>query len=55
MVRDAWLTELRTIHYDRILAYNEIGDSYNEGPDLLVDYRDGETRRELARNGLAGA
>jgi len=24
------------------LAYDELGDSYNEGPHLLVDYRDGD-------------
>jgi hypothetical protein len=34
-----WLLELGHIHYDRILAYDEVGDSYNEGPHLLVDYR----------------
>lgn len=35
----AWAIELRMIHYDRILALDEIGDCYNEGPHLLVDYR----------------
>jgi hypothetical protein len=35
----AWLLELRSIHYDRILAFDEVGDSFNEKPHLLVDYR----------------
>lgn len=35
----AWAIELRWIHYDRILAFDEIGDAYNEAPHLLVDYR----------------
>jgi len=38
----AWLLELRPIPYDRILAYDEIGDCFNDGPHLLVDYRNGE-------------
>lgn len=38
----AWLMELRPIPYDRILAYDEIGDFFNQGPHLLVEYRDGE-------------
>ena len=38
----AWLVERRIIHYDRVLAYDGIGDSYNEGPHLLVDYLNGE-------------
>lgn len=37
----AWAIEVRLIHYDRILAIDEIGDAYNEGPHLLVDYRAG--------------
>jgi len=35
----AWLLELRSVHYDRILALDEVGDSFNEKPHLLVDYR----------------
>lgn len=35
----AWATELGAIHYDRILAVDEIGDAFNKGPHLLVDYR----------------
>ncbi len=34
----AWAMELAFIHYDRIIAFDDIGDSYNEGPHLLVDY-----------------
>jgi hypothetical protein len=34
----AWALTLRAIHYDRILAVDEIGDSYNEQPHILVDY-----------------
>jgi len=34
----AWAIEARIIPYDRILAYDDIGDSYNEGPHLLVEY-----------------
>jgi hypothetical protein len=34
----AWAIELRMIHYDRVLAFDEIGDSYNPGPHLLVEY-----------------
>jgi hypothetical protein len=34
----AWALELRIIHYDRILAIDELGDVYNEGPHLLVDF-----------------
>ena len=37
-VNRAWAIEARIIPYDRILAYDEIGDSYNEGPHLLVEY-----------------
>ena len=29
---------MRIISYDRILAFDEIGDSYNDGPHLLVEY-----------------
>ncbi len=36
----AWAMTLRFIHYDRILALDELGDSCNEGPHLLVDYVD---------------
>ena len=35
---NAWFLEFRIIHYDRVLAFDIIGDSYNEGPHLLVDY-----------------
>jgi hypothetical protein len=34
----SWAIELRIIHYDRILAFDDIGDSYNRGPHLLVEY-----------------
>jgi hypothetical protein len=37
-VNRAWAIEARIISYDRVLAYDEIGDSYNEGPHLLVEY-----------------
>lgn len=37
----AWAMTLRFIHYDRILAIDELGDSCNDGPHLLVDYIDG--------------
>ena len=37
----AWAMTLRFIHYDRILAIDELGDSLNDGPHLLVDYTDG--------------
>lgn len=37
----AWAIELRVIHYDRILAFDEIGDSHNPGPHLLVEYDTG--------------
>jgi hypothetical protein len=36
----AWAIEAHIIHYDRIIAFDEIGDSYNSGPHLLVDYGD---------------
>ena len=35
----AWYLELGFIPYDRILAIDEVGDAYNEGPHLLVDFR----------------
>lgn len=34
----AWAVELRIIHYDRIIALDEIGDIYHPGPHLLVEY-----------------
>jgi len=34
----AWAMTIRFIHYDRILAIDELGDSLNDGPHLLVDY-----------------
>jgi len=34
----AWAIELRIIHYDHILAVDEIGDIYHKGPHLLVEY-----------------
>ena len=37
-VNRAWAIEARIIPYDRILAYDDIGDSCNEGPHLLVEY-----------------
>lgn len=36
----AWALELRILHYDRILAIDDLGDAYNEGPHLLVDCLD---------------
>lgn len=33
----AWFTQLRFIHYDRILLVDEIGDAYNPGPHLVLD------------------
>ncbi len=36
-----WLTELWSIHYDRIIAVDELGDSYNEPLHILVDYNRG--------------
>ncbi len=39
----AWAIVLRIISYNRILAFDEIGDIYNTGPHLLVEYSsDGE-------------
>lgn len=35
----ALFKEIRIIPYDRILAVDEMGDFYNEGPHLLVEYR----------------
>ena len=37
----AWFEVIKFIHYDRILAIDELGDSRNEGVHLLVDYVDG--------------
>jgi hypothetical protein len=37
-VNQAWYNEVRYINYDRILALDELGDSFNEGPHLLVEY-----------------
>jgi hypothetical protein len=34
----AWDIELRAIPYERILAFDEIGDSYNNESHLLVEY-----------------
>ena len=34
----AWAIDLRIIPYDRIIALDDIGDSYNERPHLLVEY-----------------
>lgn len=34
----AWALELRTIHYDRIIAIDELGDTYHDGPHLLVHF-----------------
>lgn len=34
----AWAMTIKSIHYDRILAIDELGDLHNEGPHLLVDY-----------------
>lgn len=35
-----WYYELAFIPFDRILAIDDLGDAFNEGPHLLVDYRD---------------
>lgn len=35
-----YFIEVRPIHFDRILIIDEIGDSYNEAPHLIVDYID---------------
>lgn len=48
-VNRAWAIEARIIPYDRILAYDEIGDSYNEGPHLLVEYSSNGEPFELGR------
>ena len=37
-INRAWLMILKIISYDRILAFDEIGDCYNEGPHLLLEY-----------------
>jgi hypothetical protein len=36
----AWLNEVRLLHYDRILAVDEDGDCCHEGPHLLVEFGD---------------
>jgi hypothetical protein len=38
----ALLNQYRTIHYDRVLAVDELGDTHNAGPHLLVDYINGD-------------
>lgn len=38
----AWYEEFRCISYERILAIDDIGDAANEGPHLLVEYRNNE-------------
>jgi len=46
----AWAIELRIIHYDRIIALDEIGDIYHLGPHLLVEYGiDGQPFKPNAR------
>jgi hypothetical protein len=46
----AWAVELRIIHYDRIIALDEIGDFYHPGPHLLVEYGiDGQPFKPNAR------
>jgi len=46
----AWAIELRIIHYDRIIALDEIGDIYHPGPHLLVEYGiDGQPFKPNAR------
>jgi hypothetical protein len=37
----AWDEERKCISYDRILALDEVGDAANEGPHLVVEYRNG--------------
>jgi hypothetical protein len=34
--------ELWCISYDRIVAVDDLGDGFNKGPHLLVEYRDGD-------------
>ncbi len=48
-VNQAWAVKVRIIPYDRILAYDEIGDSYNNGPHLLVEYSSNGEPFELGR------
>lgn len=38
----AWAIEVGIIEYERILACDELGDIYNEGPHLLVEYVDAQ-------------
>lgn len=33
-----WLNVARFIHYDRIVAVDEYGDAWHDGPHILVDY-----------------
>lgn len=35
----AWFNEMRVIPYERIMAVDELGDSFNDAPHLLVEYR----------------
>lgn len=47
----AWAIELRIIPYDRIIAFDEIGDIYHPGPHLLVEYgTDGQPFKPNARH-----
>lgn len=46
----AWAIELGFIEYDRILACDELGDRYNEGPHLLVEYVDGQPFKWFSRS-----
>ena len=34
----AWFYRLGFVHYDRILAVDEVGDSRHEGPHLLAEF-----------------
>lgn len=37
-LNQAWMMQLGTIAYDRILLCDEIGDSFNDGPHLIVEW-----------------
>jgi hypothetical protein len=38
----AWYQERQAISFDQILAFDEIGDAWNEKPHLLVEYLEKE-------------
>jgi hypothetical protein len=39
----AHLIEISLLHYDQILAIDELGDAYHEGPHLFIDFEGRET------------